>query len=161
MDASWQVFGDVHEPVAGRLSELGADPVIDVGGGQGRLVRALGAGMTVVVVDNSPAQLAGASGLRLMADAVHLPLRDGCAGAVTALWVLYHLDEPQQAVAEAWRVLRPGGWFVTSTSSRWNDPELTDGYPPSTFDAEEAEEIVRGVFVDVIVERWDAPMTDL
>jgi len=64
-------------------------------------------------------------------------------------------------VAEAWRLLRPGGWFVASTSSRKNDPELTDGYPPTTFDAEEAEQIVRRVFTDVTVERWDATMTRL
>jgi SAM-dependent methyltransferase len=161
MEASWQVFGDVHEPVALRLSELGTDPVIDVGGGQGRLVRALPPGITGIVVDSSPAQLADSFGPRLQADAVHLPLRNGCAGAVTALWMLYHLDEPERAVAEAWRVLRPGGWLVASTSSRRNDPELTDGYPPTTFDAEDAEQIVRRVFTEVIVERWDAPMTRL
>jgi len=161
MDASSQVFGDVHEPVAQRLADLGADPVIDVGGGQGRLVRALPAGFTGIVVDNSPAQLTDAFGPRVLADARHLPFRDGCAGAVTALWMLYHLDEPERAVAESWRLLRPGGWFVTCTSSRRNDPELTDGYPPTSFDAEEAEQIVRWVLTDVTVERWDAPMTRL
>jgi SAM-dependent methyltransferase len=161
MVTSWQVFGDVHERVAARIFEWGADPVVDVGGGYGRLVETLPAGMTGIVVDNSRTQLADALGARILADAVRLPLRDGCAGAVTALWMLYHLDEPEQAVVEAWRVLRPGGWFIASTSSRRNDPELTDGYPPSTFDAEDAEQIVRRVFTDVIVERWDAPMIRL
>jgi SAM-dependent methyltransferase len=161
MDRSWQVFGDVHEPVAERLAARGADPVIDVGGGQGRLVRALPAGITGIVVDNSRAQLTDAPTPRLLADALHLPLRDNCAGAVTALWMLYHLDEPERAVAEAWRVLRPGGWLVASTSSRRNDPELIDAYPSTTFDAEEAEQIIRRVFTDVTVEHWDAPMTHL
>jgi len=160
-DPTWQVFGDVHEPVADRLAALRADPIIDVGGGQGRLVRALPAGVTGIVVDNSPAQLTDAFGQRILADAQQLPFRDKCAGAVTALWMLYHLDEPERAVAEAWRVLRPGGWLVASTSSRRNDPELTDGYPPTTFDAEEAEQIIRRLFTEVTVEHWNEPMTHL
>ena len=53
-----------------------------------------------------------------------------------------------------------------SDPDRWrscdrNDPELTDGYPPTPFDAEEAPAIVAAVFGDVHVERWDEPMTHL
>ena len=75
--------------------------------------------------------------------------------------MLYHLDDPAFAIAEAARVLRPGGLFVASTSSRSNDPELTDGYPPTPFDAEEAPAIVAAVFGDAQVERWDETMTYL
>ena len=38
---------------------------------------------------------------------------------------------------------------------------MTDGYPPTTFDAEEAETIVGGVFDDVTVERWDDKLVSL
>jgi hypothetical protein len=58
-------------------------------------------------------------------------------------------------------VLRPGGLFVACTSSRRNDPELTDGYPATGFDAEEAGSIVSTVFGEVRVESWDARMTYL
>jgi SAM-dependent methyltransferase len=75
------------------------------------------------------------------------------------LWMLYHLDEPAQAIREAERVLRRGGLFVASTTSRNNDPELTDEYPPTSFDAEEAPDIVASGFEEVSVERWDAPIT--
>jgi hypothetical protein len=51
--------------------------------------------------------------------------------------------------------------LAACTASRDCDPELTAGYPPSRFDAEEAEEIVRTVFDDVQVTRWDAQMTYL
>lgn len=137
----------------------GLTPVVDAGGGQGRLGSVLPTGWPAVVVDNSPTQLAGAVGRRVMGDAAALPVRSSSVGAVTMLWMLYHLDNPVAAVAEAARALRPGGLFVACTSSRRNDPELTDGYPATTFDAEEAESIVRQVFSDVSVERWDAPMT--
>ncbi len=158
-DRGVQVFGDVHEPVADRILRGGLAPVLDVGGGQGLLESLLPAGWPAIVVDLSPAQLADAPRPKVRADASLLPVRDQSAGAVAALWMLYHVDEPAAVIADTARVLRPGGLFVASTSSRSSDPELTDGYPPTPFDAEEAPDIVSGVFGDLDVERWDAPMT--
>lgn len=53
------------------------------------------------------------------------------------------------------------GLFVAATSRRDSDPELTDGYRPTTFDAEDAPRIVAGVFDDVEVVSWDAPLVVL
>jgi SAM-dependent methyltransferase len=160
-DRNVQVFGDIHSPVARRIVGEDLAPVLDIGGGQGYLESLLPEGWPSVVVDLSPTQLAGASHPKARADASLLPFRGRCAGAVTALWMLYHLEDPASAIAEAARVLRPGGLFVASTSSRRNDPELTDEHPPTPFDAEEAPNIVATVFGDVQVEHWDAPMTYL
>ena len=160
-DPSVQVFGDVHEPIARRIVDEALTPVLDVGGGQGRLESVLPRGWPAIVLDMSPRQLAGAPGPEVRADASVVPIRSHSVGAVAALWMLYHLDDPITAIAEAARVLRPGGLFVASTSSRDNDPELTDGYPPTPFDAEQAPDIVASVFGNVQVERWDAPMTYL
>jgi SAM-dependent methyltransferase len=160
-DRGVQVFGDVHAPVARRIIDEDLAPVLDIGGGQGYLESLLPTGWPSVVVDLSPTQLADAPHPKIRANASVLPARDRSAGAVTALWMLYHLDDPALAVAEAARVLRPDGLFVASTSSRANDPELTDGYPPTPFDAEDAPDIVSAVLADVQVDRWDAPMTHL
>jgi SAM-dependent methyltransferase len=46
---------------------------------------------------------------QVFADAHALPLADGCAEAVLLLNVLEHLREPARAIAEAARVLSPGG----------------------------------------------------
>ena len=155
-DRSWQLRGDAHEMVAARLLQEPSAPVIDVGGGQGRLAELLPG---TVVVDLSPTQLADAPPPKLRADALALPLASGVAGAVAMLWMLYHLEDPVAAIAEARRVLRSGGLFVACTASRRNDPELTDGYPPSPFDAEEAPAIVASVFGAVEVDTWDGAFT--
>jgi SAM-dependent methyltransferase len=157
-DRSWQLRGDAHDMVAERLVRDRVTPVIDVGGGRGRLAELLPG---TVVVDASPAQVAHAPHPKLRADARRLPFDSGVAGAVVMLWMLYHLDDPGAAIAEARRVTRPGGLFAACTASRRNDPELTDGYPPSPFDAEEAPEIVASVFGAVEVEEWDGPFTVL
>jgi SAM-dependent methyltransferase len=155
-DRDWQLRGDTHEVVAERLARERMVPVIDVGGGRGRLAELLPG---TVVVDASPAQLADAPDPKLRANALSLPFGNGVAGAVAMLWMLYHLDDPVAAIGEARRVLRSGGLFAACTASRSNDPELTDGYPPSPFDAEEAAGIVASVFGDVEVQTWDGPLT--
>jgi SAM-dependent methyltransferase len=91
-----------------------------------------------------------------------LPFRDGVVRELTQLWCLYHLDDPGIAIAEASRVLEPGGRYFACTSARDNDPELMpEGYPPSTFDAEEAAAIVGAVFGRVETERWDARLATI
>jgi len=161
IDRGWQAYGDVHEPVAARIVNEELSPVIDVGGGDGRLGRCLPGRRPAVVVEASPNQLVRAAHPKVRGDALELPIASEKIGAVCMLWMLYHLETPLQAIREAKRVLRPGGLFVASTAARNSCPELTDGYPPSTFDAEEAEGLVADVFDDVETEHWDAPMTHL
>jgi SAM-dependent methyltransferase len=133
-------------------------PVLDVGCGEGRLASLLGASITWVGVDSSSAQLTGNPFRPVVrADMTALPFRTGSFADVTHLWCLYHLDDPLLAVAEAWRVLRPGGRYYACTSARNNDPEIMpDGYSPTSFDAEDAVSVVAGSFEHVEAERWDA-----
>lgn len=158
--------GDVHEPVAERLSQQHpAGRVLDVGGGNGLLARhLLHRGMESVVVDRAR-YAATAPGPVVRADARALPFADASFDAVAALWMLYHLAGPGRVLEEARRVLMPGGTFVACAPSRWNDPELSDVLPGwgsrSTFDAEEAVDVVNEVFDVVDVDRWDAPLVSL
>jgi ubiquinone/menaquinone biosynthesis C-methylase UbiE len=159
LDRSVQLAGDVHAEVAARLTAARAVPTLDVGGGDGELHRHLPDTWPIVTLDSSETMLADAAGRRVRARAEQLPIGDGRAGAVTMLWMLYHLEHPLVAIREAWRALRPGGLFIACTSAHSNDPELTDGYPPTSFDAEEAAEMVGQVFSDIEVERWDDKLT--
>lgn len=163
--ARYSRAGDVHRPVARRLAEAGVGEVLDAGGGTGSLaVELVAAGVRSVVVD-AAAHVARAPRPAVRADLRHLPFRTDAFLAAACLWVLYHLEEPREALREVARVVRPGGWFVACTSARTNDPELAEFLPgwgePGTFDAEDAGDIVGEVMTDVELEAWDAPMIEL
>lgn len=163
-DRSWLLDGDTHEDVASRIVAAEQWPVLDVGSGTGRLRACLPGGWPWVGVDASRAQLlADRTPRAIQAEAEHLPFPDRCFGAVAALWMLYHLGDPRAAISEAWRVLRVGGTFYACAASRRNDPELTSCYPATTFDAEEAPDIVAGVFghASTAVVSWDGPFVEL
>ena len=164
--ARFSLAGDVHAPVAERLaSATTSAPVLDLGGGNGTLARLLAErGLATVVVDQA-AYVEQAPRPAVRANALRLPFIEASFGAVAALWMLYHLSEPVAALREVARVLRPGGTFVASTPSRFNDEEVADALPgwgrPFSFDAETAPALVAEVFEVMDVQYWDAPLIRL
>lgn len=104
----------------------GAVRVLDVGCGGGFLANYLaGRGFSVDAVDRSVPSLrvacrhdpSGAVRYRA-ADALQLPYRDAVFDAVCAMDFLEHVEDPGTVIAEASRVLRPGGLFFFYTHNR-------------------------------------------
>jgi SAM-dependent methyltransferase len=159
----WQ--RDIHAPVADRLVAGGARLVLDVGCGIGRFGDAVQGRMGWLGLDESSRQVANCRHRPVIrADASQLPVADCSVDAVVLLFMLYHLDQPQRAIAEGRRVLRSGGLLAACAASRHDHPELLpEGDAPTTFDAEEAPDIVVSVFgaAHVEVVRWDEPLTVL
>jgi SAM-dependent methyltransferase len=110
-DSFWRFHRDRFlelVPDAGRLT-------LDIGAGEGRLSRELRTrGHSVFAVDGS-ARLARACAEHqeplpvAVADAAHLPLRDGCADLAVAFMALQDIDDLEGAVGELARVLGKGG----------------------------------------------------
>ena len=82
--------------------------VLDLACGNGPVAREL-YGRWVVGVDNNPAQLAGAPGPKVQADALHLPFANEVFDVVTCSMGLAVLQPLPDVLAEAARVLRRGG----------------------------------------------------
>ena len=136
--------------------------MLDVGCGEGELANHLPDGAWTGV-DNSREMLASAPHPHMRSEATSLPFADDSFGSVALLYVLYHLPDPVPALSEARRVLRPGGLIVVAAPSRHDSPELAGVLPrsPLTFDAELAPDMLEGLFTEVEVERWDAPLLEL
>jgi len=125
------------------------DRVLDMGCGGGRHAFALyRRGCHVVALDRSASELhnvetmfaalrdegevpAGASARTVRGDAYALPFGDDNFDAVIAAEVLEHLPDDERAMAELYRVLRPGGQIAV-TVPRWGPEKvcwaLSDAY---------------------------------
>ncbi len=136
---------------------LGAGPVLDLGCGVGHSFGLL-APRETVGVDVDPAALAGQDRRTVVADMRSLPFADGSFGSVLSVHSLEHVPDPERVVAEAARVLAPGGVavFVTPNRLTFGRPdEIIDPYHYVEFDAAELAVVcgrafgaveVRGVF---------------
>jgi ubiquinone/menaquinone biosynthesis C-methylase UbiE len=131
--ASPSVLAPLREALAGAPGR----ELADVGGGTGNYALALAReGWRPVVVDRSAQMLAHATEKRLTtvcADATSLPFADESFDAVMLVSMLHHVDEPAHVLAEAKRVLRPGGRLAVMVFTREDiaDAWCLDYFPSS------------------------------
>jgi SAM-dependent methyltransferase len=122
LPATRQAFG----PLLDSLGDLRGRHVLELAFGTGHLAaEALARGATVVGVDVAPAMVAlarqrvpGASFNE--GDAEALPFKDGQFDAVICCFGLLHFAEPDRALREAARVLKPGGIVSFAV---WHSPQ--------------------------------------
>ncbi|MEA2281434.1 MAG: hypothetical protein QOK21_2041 [Solirubrobacteraceae bacterium] len=136
-DATRGASPSILAPVREALWGAPGRRLLDVGGGTGNYGRALqDEGWDVLVLDRSPAMLARAASKGLEtreADAQSLPLQDASADAVLMVSMLHHVDDPPRALAEARRVLRPGGRLALMVYAREDiEAQWYHDYFPST-----------------------------
>ncbi|MCX5561965.1 class I SAM-dependent methyltransferase [Streptomyces sp. NBC_00038] len=118
--------GGEPRAAAAAQSVLGLVPeearsLLDIACGTGLVTRLLAAGrpgLRVAGADTSYGMARMAAkrlpGTVVLADSRRLPFQDGSFDAVSVIWLLHLLDDAASVVAEAARVLRPGGVLVTT-----------------------------------------------
>jgi ubiquinone/menaquinone biosynthesis C-methylase UbiE len=172
-------------PIAARLVELAAlepgERALDVGTGTGmvpfEVARVAPDGASIVGVDISTGMIerSRANAIRMgipdsriafrQMDAEALSLADGEFDVVTSAFALGHIPHPDRAVAEMFRVLRPGGRLLITVGSR---PPLfsLDTVTHSVAELGRRARAMRGLrrssdLLDEIVERHAPPETDV
>src|SRR5262252_8909923 len=115
----------IHDAVVAILQELPRGALLDVPAGEGALAaRLIDAGFEVRCCDLYPEifQLDGVDIHRGNLDA-ELPFSDQSFSYVTCLEGLEHIENPQQAMREFARVLKPGGQLIVSVPNILNIEE--------------------------------------
>lgn len=174
-------YGTAREPwhrwVFDRLNLGPGAAVLEVGCGPGTLwarnADRLPRDVRLTLTDASPGMVeaarrtldeAGLEGTVTVADAARLPFADATFDVVLAAHMLYHVEDRPEAIAEARRVLRPGGRFVATTNGRAHLRELealacehlagwVPRAPTLAFGLEDGEAQLRASFREVALER--------
>ncbi len=107
--AAGRVLFDLELAALGPLLTGTACPRLEVGVGSGRFAAALGVEVGIDPAE-APLRLASSRGVLVVRGSGRaLPFPDGCFGAVVLVVTLCFADDPAGVLAEAARVLRPGG----------------------------------------------------
>jgi ubiquinone/menaquinone biosynthesis C-methylase UbiE/DNA-binding MarR family transcriptional regulator len=126
----------VEDSLLARVPEHGVDRLLDIGTGTGRVLELLAPRIRQGIgIDASKAMLALArarlarAGLShcsvRLADMYRLPLADGSVDAVVLQMVLHYAEQPESVIAEAARVLRPGGLLLVVDLAAHQRTDLT------------------------------------
>lgn len=113
----------------------GTEHVLDLGCGAGHAALAVAPhAADVTAIDVTPDMVAAASRLAAdrgmanvtfrVADVAHLPYADAQFDVITSRVAAHHFSDPAQALAEAFRVLRPGGQMLLIDSVAPEDAAL-------------------------------------
>jgi len=141
--SGWNDASEDYEIAIGPLTEQSADEILNAAGvtaggtvldvctGHGVLARsAAQRGAKVSAIDFAEKMVAAARRNAPMADcqqgdAQNLPYGDNTFNSVVCSYGIIHLPQPDRALAEMHRVLRPGGRVAVSV---WQAPSPTNGF---------------------------------
>jgi SAM-dependent methyltransferase len=130
---------------------LGAGRIADIGCGIGHSYRLL-APRETVGVDVDPAALEGQERETVVADMRWLPFADAEFDGAIGVHSIEHVPDAERALAEIWRVLKPGAAAVLVTPNRLTfarPDEIIDPYHYVEYDPIQFAELMQGVFGSV------------
>ena len=130
------VFGnfDLNSMIKGKVVFKGK--IADLGCGTGELIDQLSKEITnnFIGIDSSPEmleqarlRLSGANNAELrLGELEHLPMKNKEINTAIMNMVLHHISQPQLPIAEAYRVLKPEGFFILSDFQKHDQKNINE-----------------------------------
>ena len=170
--ASHDAFHQFRDAFFGEIVPPPGRATLEIGCGEGRVARELrDRGHRVTAIDASPtllelARAADPDGEYVVADAAELPFADAAFDLVVAHNSLMDFDDVPGSVAEAARVLEPGGTFAISVvhpmtdAGRWEgrDPDAAFVIRGSYFGTRRVEDHVARDGLEITFHGWSHPL---
>ena len=130
---SWEAIGHFLLLLAPKID------IVDLGAGEGVLSQLLARrAKSVICIDNSPAMVKVGEELAkqhdfsnlsyMLGDIEKVPLPDASADLALLSQALHHANKPDRAIAEAYRMLRPGGRIVILDLNQHNFEKACELY---------------------------------
>jgi SAM-dependent methyltransferase len=117
---NWLVF-KIELPTLYEAAErFAAGRLIDIGCATKPLQPLFNQFVTSHVGLDYPGSLHGRGEVDILGTADRIGLADHCAGTVLCTAVLEHLERPQQALNEMYRILKPGGHLIATVPLIWH-----------------------------------------
>lgn len=117
---NWLVYHVGDRALGAALRRFARGKLLDVGCGPKPYARLTRGRVDRHVGVDHPGSQHGLKAVDAAASALGLPFRDGTFDCVLCSSVLEHLEEPEKAVREAFRVLAPGGAAVYAIPFLWH-----------------------------------------
>jgi len=117
---NWLIFAIINPSLENRLSRYAHGTLLDIGCGEKPYKEMAAPYVREHIGVDHEATFHDKSNIDLPGTAYRVPLEDNSVDCVLCTDVLEHLEEPKEAVAEAFRVLKPGGSAIYTVPLFWH-----------------------------------------
>jgi SAM-dependent methyltransferase len=117
---NWLIYTAIHPPLQERLARYARGRLADIGCGNKPYVDMAAPHVDEHVgIDHAPS-FHGLRNVDVIGTAYEIPVDDGAFDTILCTDVLEHLEEPCDALREAYRILRPGGYGIYTVPLFWH-----------------------------------------
>lgn len=117
---NWLIFRLINPALEKKLKKYAQGRMIDIGCGEKPYKEMASSFVTEHIGVDHNDTFHNKSNIDLFGNAYHIPEQDESFDTVLCTYVLEHLEEPSEAIAEAYRVLKTGGYAIYTVPFFWH-----------------------------------------
>lgn len=117
---NWLIFSCINPPLKTKLEKYGKGTLLDIGCGEKPYKEMIRTQVDQHIGIDHPNTYASNQNIDVFSTAYEVALKNNSIDTILCTDVLEHLEEPGQALIEAYRVLKPGGYGIYTVPLFWH-----------------------------------------